>query len=225
MTWATAMERLGGVVGLGGVTMRPASSRQSAAAEPAGSARPGTSPGPEAELIPFQVDQDAVPAQSFESFYAGHRDSIAVALSFALNDRDLGFEAADEAMVRAYKRWGEVSGYSNREGWVFRVGLNWGRSWIRRRLTAVLKAPMIMVEETTSAAVEDLASDTDLAAAVASLSHSARAVVVLRYQLDYSVTQIADVLGIPEGTVKSRLSRATKRLEAELGSVGHGEKS
>lgn len=219
------MERLGGVVGLGGVTIRPASSKQSAAARPARAAGTGTASGPEAELIPFQVDQDAATAQSFESFYASHRDSIAQALSVALNDRDVGFEAADEAMVRAYKRWRDVSGYANREGWVFRVGLNWGRSWIRRRLTAVLKAPMIMAGETTSVGVEDLAADTDLAAAVASLGHHARAVVVLRYQLDYSVTQIADVLGIPEGTVKSRLSRAMKRLEADLGSVEPGETS
>jgi hypothetical protein len=46
--------------------------------------------------------------ESFEEFYATHRASIGRALSVTLRDDHLASEALDEAMVRAYQRWGEV---------------------------------------------------------------------------------------------------------------------
>jgi RNA polymerase sigma-70 factor (ECF subfamily) len=53
--------------------------------------------------------------------------------------------------------------------------------------------------------------------AVARLPHRQRVVVVARYYLDWSTTQIADHLDIPLGTVKSRLHRALEHLAADLG--------
>jgi DNA-directed RNA polymerase specialized sigma24 family protein len=46
-----------------------------------------------------------------------------------------------------------------------------------------------------------------------------RAVVVARYHLDFSTAEVAEALGIPEGTVKSRLSRALNQLGRELGEL------
>ena len=73
---------------------------------------------------------DAV-ALRFEDFYAAHRDEMARALGLALRDSALGAEAADEAFARACQRWGQVSSYANPQGWIFRVALNWARSWLR----------------------------------------------------------------------------------------------
>jgi RNA polymerase sigma-70 factor (ECF subfamily) len=42
-------------------------------------------------------------------------------------------------------------------------------------------------------------------------------VVVLRYYLDWSTEEVAEALGVAEGTVKSRLHRALRRLESSLG--------
>lgn len=154
-------------------------------------------------------------AADFETFYARHRDTVARSLALGFNDPDLGFEAADEAMVRAYRNWSEVSRYDNPEGWVFKVGLNWGRSWLRRRLTATIKAPLL-VDHHRSPTIDELAADPDLARAVATLKRDHRIVVVLRFERDYSVAQIAEILGLAEGTVKSRLSRALTVLAGEL---------
>ena len=52
--------------------------------------------------------------------------------------------------------------------------------------------------------------------AVAQLNEKHRAVVVLRMFHDYSTREAASILGVPEGTVLSRLSRAMKELEARL---------
>ena len=74
------------------------------------------------------------PQLPFDVFYRSARDSVARALVLTLGNQELGVEAADEAMTRAYQRWIQVHSYENPEGWVYRVGLNWARSiWRKRR--------------------------------------------------------------------------------------------
>ena len=71
--------------------------------------------------------KDSAASTDFDVFYAENRDQIARALSLSLRNPDLGAEAADEAFVRACQRWVEVSSFSNPQGWVYRVGMNWAR--------------------------------------------------------------------------------------------------
>jgi RNA polymerase sigma-70 factor (ECF subfamily) len=63
---------------------------------------------------------------------------------------------------------------------------------------------------------------TTLLAALNSLRHEDREVIGARYFLDLSEAETADVLGIPRGTVKSRLSRALARLRSSLGDAEAG---
>ncbi|MDE0678058.1 MAG: sigma-70 family RNA polymerase sigma factor [Acidimicrobiaceae bacterium] len=154
---------------------------------------------------------DAV-AVRFEDFYATHRDELARALGLALRDSALGAEAADEAFARACQRWGQVSAYANPQGWVFRVGLNWARSWLRRVRRERERRPLLAQPHAT----EDRARDVDLERALATLNDSHRAVIVARFYLDWSVAETADALGIATGTVKSRLSRGLEQLRDVL---------
>lgn len=152
---------------------------------------------------------DAVFVASFAEFYSIHHQKIARSLAMNFGDPELGREATDEAMTRAYQRWGSVSGHDNPAGWVYRVGLNWGRSWFRRtgRRLPWLDNPTTEMPET---------SDPALADALQELDHRFRAVVVCRYYLDWSTRQTAAALDIPEGTVKSRLSQALSELRDQL---------
>ncbi len=154
---------------------------------------------------------DAV-AVRFEDFYAAHRDELARALGLALRDSALGAEAADEACARACQRWGQVSAYANPQGWVFRVGLNWARSWLRRVRRERERRPLLAQPHAT----EDRTRDVDLERALATLNDSHRAVIVARFYLDWSVAETADALGIATGTVKSRLSRGLEQLRDVL---------
>lgn len=154
---------------------------------------------------------NAAPLQrSFEDFYRSSRDSIARALVMTLGNQELGVEATDEAMTRAYQRWDKIRDYENIEGWVYRVGLNWARSIWRKRRREV-------GEIFNDAGGDDRIADIDLEKAVAGLDVRFRAVVVLRLYLDWSVAATAAALEIKPGTVKSRMSRALARLEQELG--------
>jgi DNA-directed RNA polymerase specialized sigma24 family protein len=148
----------------------------------------------------------------FETFYRSEREPLYRALALTLSDAELAREAVDEAMVRAYQRWGHLRTYDNPAGWVYRVGLNWAVSWTRRARRA-LPVPMVPDDIGVAAAVP---ADAALAAAVAALGKDQRAVIVLRFHLDWSVDQIAAALRLPAGTVKSRLHRALATLRMDL---------
>jgi len=70
------------------------------------------------------ADRDVPTLRSFEGFCAAESERLAKALATTLNNRELGREAADEALARAWPRWAEVSEYDNPAGWVYRVGLD-----------------------------------------------------------------------------------------------------
>jgi RNA polymerase sigma-70 factor (ECF subfamily) len=147
--------------------------------------------------------------RSFDDFYRRARPSIGRALALALGDLDLAVDATDEALARAYERWSKVSALERPEGWVYRVGLNWATSVLRRRrnhhrLYAALpvEAPVI--------------TDPAVHASIAELDIAHRSVVVCRHLLGWSVGETAAALRIREGTVKSRLHRANRILQARL---------
>lgn len=146
----------------------------------------------------------------FDEFYRNSRDGVARALVLTLGNQELGTEAADEGMTRAYQRWDQISTYDNPEGWVYRVGLNWGRSIWRKRRREV-------GDVYEPSPVHDQFLDVDVERALANIDVRFRSVVVLRLYLDWSVDQTAAALGVKPGTVKSRMSRAMERLEQELG--------
>lgn len=149
---------------------------------------------------------------SFEQRYPVLFDEVYRALALTLGDPALAEDATQEALVKAYRRWDEVGGYANPAGWVYRVGLNWARSRLRRLAREVLS--VWPVER--SGGPLPTPSDPAVAGALRALPAGQRAVVVLRLQLDWSVQAVAEALEISPGTVKSRLARALERLRDHL---------
>lgn len=148
-------------------------------------------------------------SRAFDAFYQIHYDRTYRALGLATRNIDLAREATDEAMTRAFQRWDTIGGYDAPEQWVFRVGLNWAISQQRRKR---FEPSPILVEPS----VEDGLPEPEVAEAIAELPIKMRAVVVARLYLDWSTETTSRALAIPEGTVKSRLKRAIKRLERRL---------
>jgi len=150
--------------------------------------------------------------EEFTAFYKAWRLPIRRSLALALGDIGLADEAVDEAMTRALTNWEKLCGYERPEGWLYRVGLNWARGTFRKR-----RYELVSDLEPSLRSADDPLPDPDLIEAVGRLSLKLRAVVVARYYLDFSTAEVAEALGIPEGTVKSRLARALNRLGRELG--------
>lgn len=156
------------------------------------------------------VEVPYLQVSSFETFYNENWTKVHRAVAVIIRDADLAREAVDEAMVRAYERWKTVSMMANSEGWVYRVAVNWARSRLRRRSMWKGLSP-------TAEVVQDPeVSDPLVVDAIRRLPARQRDVVVLRFLLDLSEADTAEALGIPRGTVKSRLSRAVEVLREEL---------
>ncbi len=117
-------------------------------------------------------------------------------------------------LVRCYTSWDRVSNADNREAYVYRMLRNCLRDSKRRRWWG--ERP---TEHVPDAASPDRTHQVDTADAVHraldGLSRINREVVVLRYFVQLTEQQTADVLEVPAGTVKSRLSRALAQLAAD----------
>lgn len=132
-------------------------------------------------------------------------------------DRSLADDAAQEAVQRAFAalhRFDETRPFGP---WLKRITVNRAIDLLRHgNRLAVLDEGTTRHEwelaETATVDVE-LGAVTD---AVARLGATKRVVVVLRYWLDLPLDEIAGVLGLPVGTVASRLSRALEELRLVL---------
>lgn len=141
----------------------------------------------------------------FAVFYRETWDRVYRPLAVTLRDHELARESVDEAMVRAFQSWSKIRTYENPVGWVYRVALNYARNRLRRRWREV---PWSSVEPTW----EMRTPNPDLMEALQKLPLRQREVVVLRFLFDWSVSDVGEAMGIPDGTVKSRLHRAVAEL-------------
>lgn len=118
------------------------------------------------------------------------------------------------ALTTCLVNWRKVRGAEDRDAYVHRVLINSFTSARRRRWTS--EAPMTRVPDEPQ---DDVTAALDAADAVTrslqGLSLDQRTAVVLRYYAHLTERQMADVLGVAPGTVKSRLSRALKQLEGD----------
>lgn len=128
-------------------------------------------------------------------------------------------DLAQTTLVRCYTGWDKVSSADNRDAYVYRMLLNCLRDsrrtrwWKDRASTGHLDERDRPAPASTDAA-EAVAVADAVHRALACLTKPNRDVVVLRYFVQLSERQTADVLGVPPGTVKSRLSRALAQLAA-----------
>ena len=149
--------------------------------------------------------------ESFEAFWQRERASVGRALAVTIGDIQLAAEATDEAMARAYQHWAKVSALDSPAGWVYRVGLNWSRSVLRR----LRRTPPAWLAQAATHH-DQYGPDPSVAAAMSALPSAQREVVVCRLLLGLSEAQTATALRLQPGTVKSRLSRALRSLQTSL---------
>ena len=125
-------------------------------------------------------------------------------------------DAVQEAVLAAWRRQGSMRDTAKFDAWFERIVVNQCRDQLRKRRRAVLvAAPPVGFDP--AAAPADTGPDADLDRAIAALDIDHRIVVVMRYWQDRTVDDIAARLGIPAGTVKSRLHHAMRSLRASLG--------
>jgi RNA polymerase sigma-70 factor (ECF subfamily) len=135
------------------------------------------------------------------------------AVALACGSRPAAEDAVQEALLRAWERSEKGEEIDSLEAWVTTVALNLSRSGLRRlrserRARSRLAAPR---------GIEPDVERLDVERALSTLPRRQREATVLRYYLQLDTREVASILGIGEGTVKSTLFRARAALATALG--------
>lgn len=112
-------------------------------------------------------------------------------------------------IAKLYRHWSSVRAAKNPDAYAQRV---LSRVWIDERRRPWRREERLVEAEPAPTVVAEVTDRDSLAAMLASLGRRQRAVVVLRFYLDYSVAETAEILGISEGTVKSQSARGLQAL-------------
>jgi RNA polymerase sigma-70 factor (ECF subfamily) len=151
------------------------------------------------------MDVSADVADFFHATYP----RLVVLLYAACGNQDDAEDAVQEAFTKALGNQRKFLNLDNPEAWLRTVALNHLRNgWRHRDVVRRLRYRVPGPQEALELGPDHAAIMT----ALAGLDRPHREVVVLHYLVDMSVAEIAHVLGVAPGTVKSRLSRGRRRL-------------
>ena len=135
-------------------------------------------------------------------------------MAYLTGDVGAGEDIAQEALTRAWTRWGRVSRLDSPEAWTYRVAVNLARS--RRRRQQAEQRALARVGVDAGALAAEVADSVAVRDAVAALPERMRAALVLRYFADLPVAEVAEILDCAPGTVKSLTSQAIDRLRTVI---------
>lgn len=166
----------------------------------------------DAELV-RRAQQGSAPA--FEALYDRHVAGVARALaSFAGPDRDLLDDLVQDVFLRVVRGLASYEPTHAFRHWLYTVALNVGRNHARGkdRIVPIDPADLEMTSSKPAEVQSDEATWRMLVQRVARLPEALREVVSLRVGSDMAYGEIAELLGIPEGTARRRMHTAVQLL-------------
>jgi RNA polymerase sigma-70 factor (ECF subfamily) len=142
---------------------------------------------------------------SFTEFVVVAEPKLRRALCAAFG-RELGLDAAAEALAYGWEHWDRVEVMANPAGYLWGVGRNWARRRGRRRLAY----PIMPVDREPWV-------EPELPAALSRLSEKQRVVVILIHCFEWTQAEVAELLGVSKSTVQNHLERGLAKLRHKLG--------
>ena len=160
----------------------------------------------------------------FEELYAQYADDVLRMAYFYLADKQKAEDVCQDVFVKLYTR-GEAIAPGCEKAWLLRVTVNccrdlWRSAWLKR---VVLGAPTLDIIPAQEETFEQRGEKAELMRAIHKLPRQFRETILLHYYQGLGIAEIAQMLGLPEGTISSRLSRARKKLESLLKEEATGD--
>ncbi len=153
--------------------------------------------------------------EDFEQIYNRYAKTVYTAAYQYLLNRQLAEDAVQETFLKLYIKQPPFRSESHRKAWLIRVAVNLSKNMLKSKKNSSLSFDE-SIETPSFDEHEKTDSKLDVERALRKLQPVQREIVYLYYYEQYSVNEIAVMLKMPEGTVKSHLSRARKALKEYL---------
>lgn len=154
--------------------------------------------------------------EAFAMLVAAHGGRLQAVAHRILRDFDLAEDATQQALLQIWKSLPKLRDPARFEAWSYRLLVRSCHAEARRTRHWQPGLRLLETDLPTDDPSVNIADRDQLERAFRDLSVDHRAVVVLHYYLDLPLTEVAEVLAIPAGTVSSRLHYAMKGLHAAL---------
>ena len=170
----------------------------------------------QAELAPLLTRARSGDAAAFASLVRQHQGSVFSIGLRMLNRRDAAEDLAQDVFLQLYRKLDAIESLEHLGFWLRRVASNLAIDWLRRRPYTATQP----LDEGAQVAAQENEQDPlvsrELARLLGELTPAARAVMVLRYQEDRDVAEIAATLDMPVNTVKSHIKRSLTALRSQM---------
>lgn len=176
-----------------------------------------TPPGRDIDLLARVVSGDR---EAFETVMRDNEDRVFSVCLRILGDRESALDATQDTFLTVFRKAGQFRGGSAASTWIYRIAVNTCYDQIRktrRRRTDPLPDHVDPADPAAEEAVDSAALRPEIEHALAELPADFRAALILADLEGLSLPATAEILGVPVGTVKSRLFRGRRLLADRLG--------
>lgn len=160
-------------------------------------------------------DQDA-----FAAIATDAADRLYAVAFRILRDPELARDAAQQALLNAWRDLRTLRDPDRLDPWLYRLVVRACYAEARQRRRTIGLTSLAVIRSVHEQPIAQVDDHDQLERGFRRLSPEQRTVVVLHYYLDLPLTEVAGIMGIPDGTVRSRLHYAISALRAALEADG-----
>jgi RNA polymerase sigma-70 factor (ECF subfamily) len=154
--------------------------------------------------------------QAFAQLAGEEVDRLYAIASLVLRDADLAHDATQEALIRCWRRLPTLRDITRFDAWLSRILMTAVADELGRRRRHYASVRALPLEPSVLDGLDELADRDEIERGFRHLSFDHRAVIVLHHFAEMTMPEVAAVLGIPEGTAKSRYHYALASLRSAI---------
>ncbi|HXV70459.1 MAG TPA: sigma-70 family RNA polymerase sigma factor [Acidimicrobiia bacterium] len=176
-----------------------------------------TTPAQDAELLARVVDGDH---DAFTQMMRAHEDRVFSVCLRIMGNRELALDATQETFLTTFRKASQFKGNSALGTWIYRIAVNTCYDQLRkqkRRKTDPMPEHLDPTDYSAEDAVHAAGLRPEIQRALAAIPEDFRMAVILSDIEGMGLPEVAEILEIPVGTVKSRVFRGRRLLAGELG--------
>lgn len=176
-----------------------------------------TTASQDAQLLARVLEGDH---EAFNQIMRNHEDRVFSVCLRIMGSRDQALDATQETFLTAFRKAGQFQGNSALGTWIYRIAVNTCYDQLRRqkrRRADPMPDHLDPVDHGAEEAVDSAGLRPEIQRALAAIPYDFRSAVILSDIEGLGLPEVAEILGIPVGTVKSRVFRGRRLLAQQLG--------